>query len=276
MKHFSFNRFFLLALFAFCPSLVFAGTPKRVVALSPSAAEILCAVGAFDQIAAVSEYCDYPSEITSKPVCGGFDGKSLSLETIVSFNPDLVYLTKGMHDHLEKPLNQLGIKTYMSQADNVQSVIDEILEIGKLTGHTKNAQKVAKEIESDLKKISSKNSSAAKSVYWEVWYAPYMSAGGNTFISDVISKAGGKNIFDAVSDAYPIVSEESIIAAMPEVIIIPMSSGISVNDVKARKGWEIIPAVKNDRIFIVDDNLFTRPGPRIGKVALELDGYLSK
>ena len=70
--------------------------PKAIVTLSPSAAEILYAIGAGDQIAAVSEYTDYPPEAASKPIVGGFDGKTLSIETIISFEPDLVYLSEGM------------------------------------------------------------------------------------------------------------------------------------------------------------------------------------
>lgn len=250
-------------------ALLFAASPKRIVALSPASAEILCSIGAYNQIAARTDFCDYPAEITEKPSVGGFDGKTLSIETIMSYNPDLVYLTRGMHDFLEKPLNQLGVKTFMSEETSVESVVEEILEIGKLTGHKKNAEKVVAEIRVDIAEAL-KNSDIKTKLYWEVWNAPYMSAGKDSFINSVIALSGRENIFGDVAEAYPMVSEESIIARQPDIILIPASSGVTVDAVKKRDGWEVIPAVVNGKVFIVDDNLFTRPGPRIGKVVKQL------
>ena len=105
--------------------------PKSIVTLSPAAAEILYAIGAGDQIAAVSEFTDYPPEAASKPVVGGFDGKTLSIETIMSFKPDLVYLTEGMHNFLIATLESNGIAYYISKGDSIASVEQEILDVGK-------------------------------------------------------------------------------------------------------------------------------------------------
>ena len=103
-----------------------------------------------------------------------------------------------------------------------------------------------------------------------------MSAGASSFINDIISNAGGTNIFADVEDPYPMVSEEAIIARAPEVILLPMGNGISVEDVKNRAGWDSIPAVKNERIYIIDDNLYSRPAPRVVDVVLNLSELLSK
>jgi iron complex transport system substrate-binding protein len=103
-----------------------------------------------------------------------------------------------------------------------------------------------------------------------------MSAGSSSFINDVIANAGGKNIFDDLTDAYPMVSEETIIARAPDVILLPRNNGVSVEDVKARPGWESIPAVMNDRVFIIDDNLYSRPAPRIADVIVELAELLNQ
>ena len=227
--------------------------PKSIVALSPSAAEILFAVGAGDQVSAVSEYTDYPAEAAAKPVVGGFDGKTLSIETIMSFRPDLVYLTEGMHNFLIETLESNGIKYYISKGDSIASVEQEILDVGKLTGHDKEAKKVVDGMEKKLKKVAKKSAAPVK-VYYEVWNAPYMSVGTSSFINDVIVKAGGENIFGDLTDAYPMVSEESIITRQPAVILIPSSSGQEPSSVGLRKGWADIPAVKNAKVFVVDDN----------------------
>ena len=267
------------AIYARKPKAVANGYPKSIVALSPSAAEILFTIGAGDQVSAVSEFTDYPEAAKAKPVVGGFDGKTLSLETIMSFKPDLVYLTEGMHNFLIATLEANGIAYYISKGESIASVEKEILEVGKITGHEKEAAKVVDGMEKKLKKAVSAHKGGAKSgaavkVFWEVWNAPYMSAGAASFINDVIKAAGGENIFADLPDAYPMVSEETIIARQPAVILIPASTGMAASAVGLRNGWADIPAVKEGRVFVVDDNVYTRPGPRVADVVLELSALL--
>lgn len=242
--------------------------PSSIVALSPSAAEILFAVGAGNQVSAVCEFTDYPPEAAQKPIVGGFDGKTFSMESILSYKPDLLYITDGMHNFLIEQLNQYGIKYYLSKADSIASVKNEILDIGKITGHEKEALSVVEEMDSKINSI--KIASTQKTIYYEIWNSPFMTAGSKSFLTDVIKSAGFKNIFDDVEEAYPIVSEESIIARKPEIILISSSSGLTKDSIKSRKGWETIPAVQNDNIIIIDDNLYTRPAPRIADVIVEL------
>lgn len=268
------------AIYARKPKAAANGYPKSIVALSPSAAEILFTIGAGEQVSAVSEFTDFPEAAKAKPVVGGFDGKTLSLETIMSFKPDLVYITEGMHNFLIATLEANGIAYYVSKGDSIASVEAEILEVGKITGHEKEAAKVVDGMEKKLKKAAaSAHKSGAKSgtavkVYWEVWNAPYMSAGATSFINDVIKAAGGENIFADLTDAYPMVSEESIISRQPAVILIPASTGMAADAVGLRNGWADIPAVKNGKVFVVDDNVYTRPGPRVADVVLELSSLL--
>lgn len=269
------------ALYARKPKAAESAYPKSIVALSPSAAEILFTIGAGDQVSAVSEFTDFPPEAAAKPVVGGFDGKTLSIETIMSFKPDLVYITEGMHNFLIATLESNGIAYYVSKGDSIASVKTEILEVGKITGHEKEAEKVVDGMEKKLKKAAASahkggavKSGAAVKVYWEVWNAPYMSAGAASFINDVIKAAGGENIFADLPDAYPMVSEESIISRQPAVILIPASTGQAASSVGLRNGWAEIPAVKGSKVFVVDDNVYTRPGPRVADVVLDLAGLL--
>ena len=241
---------------------------NRIVSLAPTSTEILFAIGAGSQVVACSDLSDFPEKVKALPKIGGFDGKTLSLEAIFAHEPDLVYLTNVMHNFLIPQLEANGIDYYVSYGDSIEGVKNEILEIGKLTGHKEESEKVVAQIDQDLNFVKTKNILA--SVYWEVWNAPYMSAGKKSFINDLMGASGLKNIFDDIDDAYPIVSEESIILRGPEVILIPKNSGLSVEDVKGRKGWEDIPAVKNEKVFIVDDDLLTRAGPRLGKSVKEL------
>lgn len=240
-------------------------TPQSIVALSPASVEILFAVGAGSQISAVSDFTDYPVAAVELPKVGGFDGKTLSMEKILSFKPDFVYLTDGMHNFLIESLEQYGIPYYLSKADSIESVEKEILEVGELVGHKKDAAAVVKQMEAKLEPYKNLKLNRARkpSVYYEVWNAPYMSAGSASFINDVIVTAGGENLFGDVAEAYPIVSEETIIARNPIVILLPATSGVDASAVASRAGWKNIYAVENNQIFIIDDNVFTRPGPRI-------------
>jgi len=242
--------------------------PQRIVSLSPASTEILFAVGAENQIVAVSDFSDYPPQAQNLPKVGGFDGKTLSLEKILSFNPDFVYLTNVMHNHLIPHFESLNIDYYLSDANSFEQVKNEILQIAKITGHTSTGENLVKEIDSAINKINSQNQLLQKpTVYWEVWNSPFMSVGNSSFINDLINTAGGINIFQEIAQAYPTISEETIVAKNPQIIIIPQNSGITVESVKNRKGWSQIDAVKNDKIFIVDDNLLTRSGARIGESA---------
>ena len=260
--------------------------PKSIVTLSPAAAEILYAIGAGDQIAAVSQFTDYPPEAADKPIVGGFDGKTLSIETILSYEPDLVYLSEGMHNFLIEPLDSYGIKWYLSNATSITAIEKEIMDMGELTGHQDEAAQVVAQMAEKLSKAYVPAAAPTEDdevqaldstikVYYEVWNAPFMSVGSTSFIHDVIVNAGGKNIFDDLTDAYPMVSDETIIARAPDVILIPMNNGVSVEDVKARAGWDSIPAVANDRVYIIDDNVYSRPAPRIADVVLDLSELLN-
>lgn len=239
--------------------------PQSIVSLSPAASEILFAVGAGPQVSAVSDYTDFPPEAAEVAKVGGFDGKTLSIESILSFKPDFVYLTDGMHNFLIDSLDSYGISYYLSKSDSIADVKQEILDIGELTGHIAESQKVVDNMNEKLSKYDSlKNNKARKpSVYYEVWDTPYITAGKISFINDVIETSGCENIFADIDEAYPIVSDESIIARNPIIILLPATSGLSPDSVKERNGWSEIYAVQNNNIFIIDDNVFTRPGPRI-------------
>ena len=237
-----------------------SGSDVRIVTLGPAATEIVFAVGAQDQLVARTDLCDYPAQAANYPTVGGFAGNTISLEAIVSYEPTLVYLFAGMHDYLIKPLEELGIKVYVSNAVSIDAVKKEVLDIGKLTGHEKQAQKVVKEMDASLKRtekyIKSKSKGkAAPKVYWEVWNDPMMSAGKNSFMNDIIQKAGGVNIFGNLNDAYPMVSEEAVLLADPDFIFY---SGDGMGGGKPSEIFE----PKGGVHYMGDDDRFVRSTPR--------------
>lgn len=257
----------------FCTLAAFAA--ERIVTLSPSGTEILYAIGAGEKIIARTDFCNYPAEVESVPSVGGFDGKTLSVETIVSYKPDMVYGSKGMHDFLKENLEQFGIELFLSDASSIQDVYDEIIYMGKATECEKEADLLVKNMKKGFEKVAKqakKNSKKSKTVYWETWNAPYMSIGATSFINELITVSGGKNIFEDIKDqAYPMVSEEEIVIRNPSVIILPYGDPLEVSK---RPGWNITSAVKENKIYNVNDDVFSRPGPRILEAAETLSELL--
>ena len=250
---------FLLILVLFCGS-VFSAAKNRIVSLGPVATEIIFAVGAQNQLVARTDLCDYPPEAANYPSVGGFAGNTISLESIISFEPTLVYLFAGMHDHLIQPLKDAGIQVYVSDAVSIAAVEAEVLDIGKLTGCEKQAKKVVKQMEATLARTEKMFTAKMKTreapkVYWEVWHDPMMSVGKNTFMNDLIKYAGGKNIFENEDYAYPMVSEEAVLTADPEFIFY---TGDGMGGGQPSKLFN----PKGGVYYMGDDDRFVRSTPR--------------
>lgn len=247
-------------------------TPKRIVSLAPSATEILYAIGAGNQVVARTDFCNYPPEAMDKPSIGGFATSAISVEIILSYEPDFVYGTTGMHEFIGQQLQEFGIEVYLSEVDSIDSVIEEIIYIGEITGHKSQAKKVASSISNTCKNISSKIKKASAMpvpVYYEVWSMPFMSVGTGSFIADVITTAGGTNIFGDITDnPYPVVSEEEIIVRNPSVILIPQENYETIETISSRHGWQEIDAVRTKRVNFLDSDIVSRPGPRIDQALL--------
>lgn len=256
--------------------LAFAGSKdnkkQRIVSLGPSATEIIFAIDAQDQLVARTDLCDYPIEAKNIPSVGGFAANTISLESIISFEPTLVYLFEGIHDNFIQPLKALGINVYVSNATSIEDVKKEILYIGKLTHHEKQAEKVVKEMNEKLalaKSFYQKIDSERPAVYWEVWNSPIMSVGKNSFMNDIIKSAGGKNIFEAEENAYPMVSQEAVLYAAPDFIFYSgdgMGGGKPDLKYNPPKGM----------YFMGDDDSFVRSSPRCADAVLKLAKILWK
>ena len=251
---------------------------NRIVSLGPSATEILFAIGADKQLVACTDFCDYPAEAKTKASVGGFAANSISLESIISYEPDLVYLFSGMHDSLIKPLQDMGISVYVSKAASVDDVKKEIIEIGTITGHSAEAEDVVKEMNLLLAEARNKSAEAKKNgssplIYWQVWDDPLMTAGKNSFINDIITLAGGINIFGEENSDYPIISDEAVIAAKPQFIFITKASdNYSVTNNKIM--FYAMKKHSGASVHYVNDDKFSRPGPRCAEAVQDLTKIL--
>ncbi len=242
--------------------------PQRIVSLAPSTTEIAFALGLAGRMAAVDTFSDYPQEAIGLPKVST---SPLNLEQIVELKPDLILaagITSG--DDVKRIVN-LGLTVIVVGAPKMtfDSVMADIALVGKATGTESQAKTVNAGIRQKLDAIRSKlaDVKTRPRVYWELDAtdpAKPFTPGPGSFVNDIIEFAGGTNIAAEAKSPYAQLNAEEIIATNPEVIILSdFAYGTTVESVKARRGWWAIDAVKNDKVFPIDDNLVSRPGPRI-------------
>ncbi len=243
--------------------VVLYSEPKRIVSLAPNLTEILFAIGAGSRVVGVSNYSDYPKAALEKPKVGGFFNPSI--EKIFALNPDLVLVARGTPFSVINKLKSLHIQVFTSDPHTIKDIYDLILTVGKLTGNVKESLQVVQKMRSIESSIVAKVSkiplSKRKKVYVEIWNSPKMSIGKGTFIDALIKEAGGVNIAENAKGSWPIMSDEAIIKANPDVIVVLYKG--SVDAIKSRPGWSNITAVKNNAIYVLNPDIFERPGPRI-------------
>jgi iron complex transport system substrate-binding protein len=240
------------------------GLPTRIVSLAPSNTEVLYALGLGDRVVGVTEYCDYPPEAKQKPKIGGF--ANIDLEKVIGLDPDLVLATNIHAGAVVSELQKRGVTVVVVEPKNVDDVLAKIAFVGKLTGKSDNATRLTAQLKNRIDAVTAKVTAAKTKprVFYEIDKSLY-TVGPGSFIDDMITKAGGLNIAADAKGAYTQLSPEAIIAKDPQVILLgDINFGESPESVKARPGWANISAVKNGRVIpIADENVVSRPGPRI-------------
>jgi len=240
--------------------------PQRIVSLAPSNTEILFFLGLGDRVVGDTKYCDYPEEAKLLTKVGGFDDPSL--EIVVSLKPDLVVAT-DRHQQMIKGLEDAGLKVVVLSSNSMEGIFNNIRLVGRAAGVEKTANDLTKGLQDRVDKVSQKIGEIPENqrptVYYEMWYQPFMSVGKESLIGQIIETAGGTSITDDFAEEYPQISEEVIVEKNPEVMIHSYGHGedISSDEITARKGWNGISFVKNNRIYSIESDLLTLPGPRI-------------
>ena len=247
--------------------ITLAKIPQRIVSLAPSNTEIFFAVGAGAQVIGRDEFSDYPAEAASIESVGGSFGE-YNVEAIVALKPDLVLAAEINTPELIKQLEDLGLTVYyLGNPTTFEEMYTKLETVASLTGH--DATGLVDSLKARVAAVDEKIMplSSRIPVFYEIdatdptkpWtYGP------GTFGSLLIERAGGYNVGDIATDPYPQISIEQVVAANPSVIILGDSIwGVTPESVKERAGWATIPAVVSGQIFPFDDNLVSRPGPRL-------------
>jgi iron complex transport system substrate-binding protein len=246
-----------------------ASAAQRVVSLAPSNTEILFALGAGDKVVGRDEFSDYPEGAKAIESVGGSMGE-YSLEAIVALKPDLVLASELNSPELVSSLEKLGLTVYyLSNPKSFEDLYTNLEIVATLTG--RDATKLTDSLKARVTAVDEKIAplSYRPTVFYEIDATdpskPY-TAGVGTFIHLIINRAGGANFTElaGITDPYPQVSLEQLVVMPPDFIILGDSMwGTTPEVVAGRPGWDVLTAVMEGRVFPFDDNLVSRPGPRL-------------
>jgi iron complex transport system substrate-binding protein len=230
---------------------------SRAVSLAPSLTESIFAVGAGDRLVGVTTYCDYPEQ--AKAIAKVGDTMNPNIETIVALKPDVVFVsTASQIEAFTKTLADNGIAVYVTDPTSIDGVLRNLQQLGELFG-TK-ADGIVNDLNTRIGNVSGKTRDAKKvRVFVQISKEPLFTIGNGSFLNAILEQAGGESVTKTVETAYPKISKETALALDPEAIILSDSEdNREPNDV-----FRNSPAVKNGRVYKINADLLSRPGPRL-------------
>ena len=252
----------------------------RIVALTASDCEILCALGCEEMLVGRGEYCDYPASILDVPIVQS--GADTNIEEILALDPQVVVMgDMAQSKEQVEMLEQNGIRTVVSNANDIEGVYTAIRLIGALTGRDEEADVLIRDMQTTFDGIAADSANTGKTVFFEVSPLQWglWTAGSGTFMDELAAMCGLTNAFADV-EGWAAVSEEQVIARDPDYIVtITMYFGegpTPEEEILSRPGWEDMKAVKSGGVLNIDSDAVSRPGPRLKDAALELYDFLKE
>ncbi len=234
--------------------------PKRIVSLVPSQTELLYDLGLREEVVGITKFCIHPDEwFRTKTRIGGT--KKIDIEKIRSLKPDLIIGNKEENERtqVEELMNEFSV--WMSDIKTVEDALKMIEQVGNMVAKKAEALNLVKKIESEFSQLNTHISPIAPlSVAYIIWNNPLMTAGGDTFINDMLSRSGFKNVF-AEKERYPEISKEELSAANPELIFLSSEPF----PFKEKHTAEFNFLCQRATVLLVDGEMFSWYGSRLIK-----------
>ncbi|MBS3790095.1 MAG: ABC transporter substrate-binding protein [Candidatus Thermoplasmatota archaeon] len=256
--------------------VTFEEPPERIISFMASNTEILFHLEVGDRVVATDEYSDYPPEVNDLPKVG--DSFSVDYETIIDLEPDVV-VTPWYNTEMIETLKDNNLTVVATASTTLEDVYSDMKLLGEMCGIENRAEEKVGDLRSEMENITEDTRNLPKEERIDTFYItgiePIYTPGNNTFQNTLIEKAGGRNIAGEENGWWTI-SEETIIAEDPEVIIAPDRLEDDLEELVEEDHWQDITAVENEEIHYIDGDIMSRPGPRIVNAEENLTEIISE
>jgi iron complex transport system substrate-binding protein len=243
----------------------------RVVSLAPSLTESIYAVGAGSKLVGVTTYCNYPEAATAVEKVG--DTQTPNIERIVALKPDVVFVsTASQLEAFMRTLDQQGIAVYVMDAKSIGEVLDDLRTLGKLLGTENASETLVNGLIERVTKVEGVVARSKPRAFVQISNEPLFTIGADSFLTEVVAKAGGESVTKDVPSGYPKLSKETASAMSPDVIILSDSE----DNRETNAVFKNSPAVKNGRVYRINADIVSRPGPRLVDALERIAGFLQK
>ncbi len=231
----------------------------RIVSLTPSNTEILFALGLDKEIVGVTRYCDYPPAARKKAKIGDM---KVSIEAVAALKPNLILAHSYMNDAAIPRLRQLGFRVVAVDPKTIDQVIQDIRKIGKITHRSRIAENIAANMKNAVNRIrKSRLGKPVRKVLVAIQSNPLWVAGPGTFVNEMLQIANAENVAFDARPGFVTFSRELAISRNPDVIITGLKS--DVDFFMNSPLWKNVNAVRNKRVYVIDNDMLLRPGPRL-------------
>jgi iron complex transport system substrate-binding protein len=234
---------------------------ERVVSLAPNITEIVFAIGAQTKLVGVTSYCNYPEAARKITPVG--DTIQPNIEAIVALRPQVVIVsTSSQLQAFVQKMREQRITVYVTDPHDLDGIMRTITELGDLLGVRANADRVVAQMSMRTADVAARvKDKPPVSVFFQLSREPLYTAGKDAFVTDLIQRAGGRSVTAAVPGAFPIFSAEDALASKPEAIV--MTTMTADGKTSVAESLLSSPAVQKKRVYEINGDLLTRPGPRV-------------
>jgi iron complex transport system substrate-binding protein len=244
-------------------TITLARTPRRLISLAPNVTEILFALGLGARVVGVSSYSDYPAAAAKLPSVISYT--SLNIEKTLALKPDLLVAAAIVPQSIVDRLRALHLPVLVTDPHDLAGILADIRLVGRATGAADAAGSLVARLQARIKHVDAlvRRAHSRPRVFYEIDPTLY-TAGHGSFVDALITEAGGTNIAGRFGNPYPQISREALLAANPEVYVLgDTTAGVTPAAVAKRTGFTQLSAVRTHRVYPFNDDLASRPGPRI-------------
>jgi ABC-type Fe3+-hydroxamate transport system substrate-binding protein len=230
--------------------------PHRVICLMPSVTDAVFALGAGDDVVGISDYTKYPAAALTKPSVG--DLIKPSIETILSLHPDLVigYQPRGPMEVTDQ-LERIGIPVFLVTPHGIAGIMHSVETIGQALNRAPQADALIRNLQMRVDAVKARTKDLpAPRVFMPIWYDPITTIGGKAFITEVIQAAGGRSVTDDLPAEWPQISMEVVLERAPDALLMVRGGKMTLPVLQDRPGWSSMRAIKEHRIYFVDDRIY--------------------